>query len=194
MEAHEAPHPRDSPGRNTGVGCHLFLHKYIYIYICIYKRIWPGWGPTFNNSFLPSRTRQVLQVPSHFGSVQHFEIVMNYSLPGFLVHGFSRQEYWSGCHALLQGIFPIQGSSPHLFWFLHWQASSSATWEAPNIQLELKLLLIHIDLNLSTLILDIERLINISFMNFAACWDIAYPPLERVGLQTAFLLPGSQYK
>ena len=28
--------------------------------------------------------------------------------------GFSRQEYWSGCHALLQGIFPIQGSNPGL--------------------------------------------------------------------------------
>ena len=24
--------------------------------------------------------------------------------------GFSRQEYWRGCHALLQGIFPAQGS------------------------------------------------------------------------------------
>ena len=24
--------------------------------------------------------------------------------------GFSRQEYWSGLHSLLQGIFPIQGS------------------------------------------------------------------------------------
>ena len=23
--------------------------------------------------------------------------------------GFSRQEYWNGCHALLQGIFPTQG-------------------------------------------------------------------------------------
>ena len=26
--------------------------------------------------------------------------------------GFSRQEYWSGLHALLQGIFPTQGSNP----------------------------------------------------------------------------------
>ena len=26
--------------------------------------------------------------------------------------GFSRQDYCSGCHALLQGIFPIQGSNP----------------------------------------------------------------------------------
>ena len=28
--------------------------------------------------------------------------------------GFSRQEYWSGCHFLLQGIFLIQGSNPGL--------------------------------------------------------------------------------
>ena len=28
--------------------------------------------------------------------------------------GFSRQEYWSGCHFLLQGIFPTQGSNPGL--------------------------------------------------------------------------------
>ena len=35
--------------------------------------------------------------------------------------GLSRQEYWSGCHFLLQGIFPIQGSNPSL---LHWQAGS----------------------------------------------------------------------
>ena len=27
---------------------------------------------------------------------------------------FSRQEYWVGCHFLLQGIFPIQGSNPGL--------------------------------------------------------------------------------
>ena len=28
--------------------------------------------------------------------------------------GFSRQEYWSGCHSLLQGIFLTQGSNPGL--------------------------------------------------------------------------------
>ena len=33
--------------------------------------------------------------------------------------GFSRQEYWSGCHALLQGIFPTQGLNPSLLHFLH---------------------------------------------------------------------------
>ena len=29
-----------------------------------------------------------------------------------------------GCHFLLQGIFPTQGSNPHLLWLLHWQAAS----------------------------------------------------------------------
>ena len=29
-----------------------------------------------------------------------------------------------GCLALLQGIFPTQGSSPHLFCLLHWQVGS----------------------------------------------------------------------
>ena len=35
---------------------------------------------------------------------------------------FCRQEYRSGFHALLQGIFPTQGSNPCLFCLLHWQA------------------------------------------------------------------------
>ena len=29
-----------------------------------------------------------------------------------------------GCHALFQGIFPTQGSNPHLLCLLHWQAGS----------------------------------------------------------------------
>jgi len=29
-----------------------------------------------------------------------------------------------GCHFLLQGIFPTQGSNPHLLHLLHWQAGS----------------------------------------------------------------------
>ena len=49
--------------------------------------------------------------------------------------GFSRQEYWSGCRALLQGLFPTQGSDLPLLHLLRWQAGSlplvPATWEAP---------------------------------------------------------------
>ena len=38
--------------------------------------------------------------------------------------GFSRQEYWVGCCALLQGIFPTQRLNGHLLRLLHWQAGS----------------------------------------------------------------------
>ena len=37
---------------------------------------------------------------------------------------FSRQEYWSGCHFLLQGIFLTQGLNLHFLRLLHWQADS----------------------------------------------------------------------
>ena len=38
--------------------------------------------------------------------------------------GLSKQEYWSGYHFLLQGIFLTQGSNPRLWHLLHWQAES----------------------------------------------------------------------
>ena len=37
--------------------------------------------------------------------------------------GLLRQDYCSGLHALLQGIFPTQGPNPHLLHLLHWQVS-----------------------------------------------------------------------
>ena len=46
---------------------------------------------------------------------------VDHSPPDSSVHGFPRQEYWSGLPFLLQGIFLTQGSNLHL---LHWQADS----------------------------------------------------------------------
>ena len=37
---------------------------------------------------------------------------------------FSRQEHWTGVPFPLQGIFPAQGSNPHLSHLLHWQVDS----------------------------------------------------------------------
>ena len=37
---------------------------------------------------------------------------------------FSRQEFWNGLYALLQGIFLTQGSNPCLLHLLHWEVSS----------------------------------------------------------------------
>ena len=50
---------------------------------------------------------------------------MDCSLPGYSVHGDSLDKKTGvGCRALLQGIFPTQGSNPHLLRILHWQAGS----------------------------------------------------------------------
>ena len=59
---------------------------------------------------------------------------VDYSPPGSSVHGDSPGKNTGvGCHALLQGIFPIQGSNPRFLVYLHWEAGSlppGATWES----------------------------------------------------------------
>ena len=39
-----------------------------------------------------------------------------------LFMGFYSENTGGGCHSLLQGISPTQGSNPHLLGLLHWQA------------------------------------------------------------------------
>ena len=39
-----------------------------------------------------------------------------------LTMGFPRQEYWTGCHFLIQGVFRTRGSNPRLLHLLHGQA------------------------------------------------------------------------
>ena len=55
---------------------------------------------------------------------------MDYSQPGSSVHAIFQARTGGGCHFLLQGTFPTQGSNPHLLLGVeipyHW-----ATWEAP---------------------------------------------------------------
>ena len=61
------PGPQDSPGKNTGVGCHCLL--------------------------------QCMKVKSESEVAQSCPTLhdpMDCSLPGSSIHGFSRQEYWSG--------------------------------------------------------------------------------------------------
>ena len=61
------PRPWDSPGKNTGVGCHFLLQ-------CMKVKS-------------ESEVAQSCPTPSD---------PMDCSLPGSSIHGFSRQEYWSG--------------------------------------------------------------------------------------------------
>ena len=59
--------PGDSPGKNTGVGCHFLLQ-------CVKEK---------------SESEVAQSCPT-------LSDPMDCSLPGSSVHGFSRQEYWSG--------------------------------------------------------------------------------------------------
>ena len=62
---------------------------------------------------------------SHFSHVRLYVTPWTVACQAPLSVGFSRQEYKNlSCHALLQGIFPTQGSNPCLLRLLHWQAGS----------------------------------------------------------------------
>ena len=61
---------------------------------------------------------------SPFSCVWLFTTLWTVARQAPLSMGFSRQEYWSGCHALFQRIFPTQGLNLHLLCLLHWQAGS----------------------------------------------------------------------
>ena len=65
--ANQAPRPWDSPGKNTGVGCHFLLQ-------CMKVK---------------SESEVAQSCPT-------LSDPMDCSLPGSSVHGISRQEYWSG--------------------------------------------------------------------------------------------------
>ena len=66
--------------------------------------------------------------PERAHRLSRFSRVPLFANPWAVAHGvppsmgFSRQGV--GCHALLQGIFPTQGSNPHPLGLLHWQAGS----------------------------------------------------------------------
>ena len=61
---------------------------------------------------------------SRFSHVQLFAMLWTvaHQAPQFM--GFSKQEYWSGLACLLPGIFPTQGSNPHLLCLLNLQMGS----------------------------------------------------------------------
>ena len=59
-----------------------------------------------------------------FSHVQLFATLWTVAHQSPLSMVFSRQEYWNRLHALLQGIFPTEGSNLHFLSLLHWPAGS----------------------------------------------------------------------
>ena len=69
----------------------------------------------------------------HFSCVELYVTLWTAACQALLSIGSPRQEYWMGCHFLLQGIFLTQGSNPSLFRLAGLAAgffTTSATWEA----------------------------------------------------------------
>ena len=62
---------------------------------------------------------QYVCVLGHLSHVWLFVALLTLAHQASLLMGFSRQEHWSGCHALLQQIFPTQGSNLTLLCILH---------------------------------------------------------------------------
>ena len=63
----------------------------------------------------------------HAQSLSHVQLFVTpwtTACPASLSMGFPRQEYWSGCHFLLQGSFLTQGLNLSLLHLLHWEADS----------------------------------------------------------------------
>ena len=79
--------PGDSPGKNTRVGCHFL------IYLSTHMHVWHESEGVSHSVVSDSATPRTVACQA----------------PLFM--GFSRQEYWSGLHFLLQRIFSTQGSN-----------------------------------------------------------------------------------
>ena len=118
--------PWNFPGKDTsleiGMGCHF-----------LFQGIFPTQG--LNPGFL--HCRWILYHLSHQRSplncsvclvIQSYSTLcdtIDYSPRGSSVHVDSPDKNTGvGCHALLQEVFPTQGSNPYLLCLLHWQVSS----------------------------------------------------------------------
>ena len=72
-------------------------------------------------------SQEIPGVHQHAHCFSHVQLSdsMDCSLPGSSVHEDSPGKNTEvGCHELLQGIFPTQGSNPRLLCLLNWQAGS----------------------------------------------------------------------
>ena len=125
--------PWNSPGKNTGVGCHSLLQ---------------GIFPTRGSNLGLRHCKQILSLSEpprmpltsmcarSVTSVKYDSLWLYGQQPTRLFSPWNSlgKNTGAGCHALLQGIFPTQGSNPRFLHLLHcqWIRYCWATREAPN--------------------------------------------------------------
>ena len=122
------PRPWDSPGKNTGVGCHCLLQcmkvksesEVVKSLSCVQLLVTPWTAEHFRCS--PETIATFLISYVHAKSLR---LLCPRDSPG--------KNTRVGCHSLLQGIFPTQESNPHLLCspaLVGRLFTTSTTWEA----------------------------------------------------------------
>ena len=116
------PASSDSPGKNTGVGCHAFLQGIFPtqgsnpLLLCLLH--WQvgslPLAPLGKHIYIFFRLFSVMCVSVTCSVVSDFTTPCSIAHQAPLSMGFSRQDTRMGCHFLLQGIFLTQGSNPGL--------------------------------------------------------------------------------
>ena len=119
------PRPWDSPGKNTGVGCHFLLQcmkvkgesEVAQLCLTLHNLIDCSLpGSSVHGSF-QARVLQCIAI-----SFQLFAAPWNLPCQAPLPMEFSGKNIGTGCHFLFQGIFLIQGSNPNLLHY--WKADA----------------------------------------------------------------------
>ena len=90
--------------------CTLLLNEFMGRYIVLYVTAWIP-KHTVTHSCVCECVCVCAELLTH---VWLFVTLWTVAHQGPLSMGFSRQEHWSGCHFLLQGIVPTQGLNPRL--------------------------------------------------------------------------------
>ena len=132
------PRPWDSPGKNTGVGCHFLLQCMKVKSESEVPQSSPTLCDPMDRSLLGSSIHGIFQArvlewgaiafsdakglgfsnPYFLCCAQSFQLCLTLchstdcSPPGSSAHGFSRQEYWSGLPCPPSGDLPNPGTEP----------------------------------------------------------------------------------
>jgi len=126
--ATQVPLSMDSPGRNTGVGCH-FLLQGIFLTQGLNPHP-PALAGGFFTTEPPGKPRCCVLSCLRLSVTPWTE-----AHQGPLSMEFSRQEYWSGLPfpspGIQVGIIPPQGSNSCLLCLLHWQVDFFFSTETP---------------------------------------------------------------
>ena len=104
----------------------------VYVYVCVYAYIHTHTYMFSFNNYCQTYSKVFVPV---YPPVTDCVVVGAQSCLSLPPHGLwptrllcpwdsAAQNTGVGCHFLLQGIFPTQGSDPHLLHLLHWQVDS----------------------------------------------------------------------